>query len=89
MIEFCQNADILIHEATYESSFEELAFSYGHTTARQAASIALNAHVESLYLIHLSPRYLTSRSILDEARSIFPNSYVPTDFQKIIVSLKK
>ncbi len=89
MIEFCQNADVLIHEATFDSSLEDIAFHYGHTTAKQAAAIASKAKVETLYLIHISPRYLNSRLIQDEAQEIFPKSFVPIDFQMVTIPLKK
>ncbi len=89
MIDFCKNADVLIHEATFDSSLEDIALQYGHTTAKQAAIIALKAKVETVYLIHISPRYLDFRLLQDEARSIFPSSFVPKDFQMITIPLKK
>lgn len=89
MITFCDHADVLIHEATFESSLEDIAYQYGHTTAKQAAQIAREGSVETLYLIHISPRYLDYRVIQDEARKIFPNSFVPKDFDMADVPLKK
>jgi ribonuclease Z len=89
MIAFSEDADILIHEATFDSRLEDIAKEYGHTTASQAAEIAKKAGVEKLFLVHISPRYLDFHVLEDEARKVFLHSYVPKDFQEIEVKLKK
>ena len=88
MIDFAKNADVLIHEATFDSSFEDISSSYGHSTAKQAANIAKKANVDKLLLNHISPRYLDSNIIQNEAREVFKNSYAVKDFQEIDVKLK-
>jgi len=89
MIEFSKDADVLIHDATFESSMQDIAGDYGHATAFQAAEIAKKAEVNKLYLTHISPRYLDKSVLEDDARKIFKNSYVAKDFQEIEVNLKK
>jgi len=89
MIAFSKNADILIHEATFDSELEDIAKEYGHTTAAQAAEIAKKAKVEKLFLVHVSPRYLDYRVLENDARKIFVQSFVPKDFQEIEIKLKK
>jgi ribonuclease Z len=89
MIRFSEGADILVHEATFDSRLQDIAWDYGHTTASQAADIATKAHVEKLFLVHISPRYLDFHVLEDEARSVFAHSYVPKDFQEVEVKLKK
>lgn len=89
MIEFSRHADVLIHEATFDSELQDIAFEYGHSTAAQAAEIAKKAEVESLYLIHSSPRYLNTKVLEDDAKKIFPNSFFPKDFFELDVKLKK
>lgn len=89
MIPFCKHADVLIHEATFDSSLEDIAYQYGHTTAVQAARIAKESSVGSLFLIHISPRYLDYRVLLTEAKKIFSNCFVPKDFDMFTVPLKK
>ena len=89
MIEFSKNADVLIHEATFDSELEDIAVDYGHTTAAQAAKIAEKAQVEKLFLTHISPRYLNHQILEDDARKIFKNSHVPKDFHEIEIKLKK
>lgn len=89
MIAFSKNADVLVHEATFDSELEDIAKEYGHTTAAQAAEVAKKADVEKLFLVHISPRYLDYRVLENDARKIFVQSFVPKDFQEIEVPLKK
>jgi ribonuclease Z len=74
-----RDADALVVEATYLSEDKELARQYGHLTAAQAARLAANAGVGQLLLTHISRRY-TGEAILEEARAIFPNTVVASDF---------
>ena len=60
-VKFSKDADVLIHEATFDSTMEETANSYGHSTAQQAAKIAEKSEVKKLFLVHISPRYLNYR----------------------------
>ena len=87
MIAFASGADLLVHEATFDSELEDIAVDYGHTTARQAATIAKKAKVKKVYLTHISPRYLKKKVLEDDARSVFKSSYVPYDFDEVDVKL--
>ena len=89
MIDFAKNANVLVHEATFDSELEELSGDYGHTTAAQAAEIAKKADVDNLFLIHISPRYNDTKPLEAEAKKIFKNSAVPKDFEEFEVKLKK
>ena len=89
MINFAKDADVLIHEATFDSELEDIAGEYGHTTASQAAEIAKKSNVGKLFLTHVSPRYLDHRILENEANKIFKKSFVPKDFQEFEVKLKK
>src|SRR3990172_10852693 len=55
LAEFAHGADVLIHDATAESSLAEKANRYGHNTARQAAHVAKDADAGTLVLTHISP----------------------------------
>jgi ribonuclease Z len=77
-------ADVLVHEATFTSEERERAMETGHSTAAQAAELAVEAGVELLALTHVSTRY-AGREIRDEARAIFPRTEVPRDFDLIDV----
>lgn len=84
--EAAKDADILIHEAMYADSHSQLADERGHSTARQAASIASDAGVRLLVLTHYSPRYENGSIILEEAKEIFSNTIVAQDMMSITLS---
>jgi ribonuclease Z len=73
-----QDADLLVHEATFASDQRERALETGHSTARQAAELAAEAGVRLLALTHLSTRY-AGRELREEASEVFPNTVVPND----------
>lgn len=87
--EFFANAakgcDVLIHDATTDSSIEEKANEFGHSSSRQAAQIAEMSGAKTLFLIHVSPRYEDVSTLEKDAREIFSNSHVPDDFDEHIV----
>jgi ribonuclease Z len=71
---FARDADVLIHETTTDSSLEPKVNEFGHSSSRQAAEIARDAHVRKFFLFHYSPRYENLDALINEARSIFPES---------------
>ncbi|MDX1664319.1 MAG: ribonuclease Z [Candidatus Promineifilaceae bacterium] len=73
-----QDASALTIEATYLEEEAKMAASFGHMTAAQAARLARDAGVEALLLTHISRRYYGGE-IQDEARAIFPNTWVARD----------
>jgi ribonuclease Z len=77
-------ADLLVHEATFGEEEAERARETGHTTARAAASLALEAAVTLLALTHLSPRH-PAGALRAEAREVFDNTIVPRDFDRVEV----
>ncbi len=89
LITFSKNADVLIHEATFDSTLTNIADEYGHTTAAQAAELAVQAHVDKLVLTHISPRYIDTSILKNEAKKVFQNTYLPDDLDSLEVSLKK
>ena len=66
-----KGVDLLYHEATYAESERRQAKERGHSTARQAAEIALKAEAGHLLIGHFSSRYKDTIPLLDEARAIF------------------
>ncbi|RLF57002.1 MAG: ribonuclease Z [Thermoplasmata archaeon] len=89
MISFAENADALIHEGTFDSSLQDIAYQYGHSTAKDAAEIAKKAKVKFLFITHVSPRYLDHKELLKEAQKIFKNVIIPKDFQMETIQLPK
>ena len=65
------NADLLYHEATFLDDKRRKAKETGHSTAKQAAEIAADAHVKKLIIGHFSSRYRNEELLADEARSVF------------------
>ncbi|MBN1219591.1 MAG: ribonuclease Z [Anaerolineae bacterium] len=88
LVEVAQNADALIIEATYLEAEADMARRFGHITAAQAARLAREANVYRLYLTHLSRRY-HEQDVLNEAQTIFPNTVVARDFDRIKVARER
>ncbi|MDD3876489.1 MAG: ribonuclease Z [Bacteroidales bacterium] len=74
VIPFIQGADLLYHEATFEENLKEKAKERFHSTAMEAATIALKSHVKRLLIGHFSARYTSVDLLVEEACSIFENS---------------
>ncbi|KAB8138400.1 ribonuclease Z [Gracilibacillus oryzae] len=77
-----ENADLLIHEATFSADQEKLAYEYFHTTTKQAATLAKKAKVKKLILTHISARFQEEdlSSLENEAKEIFPNTEIAKDY---------
>ena len=86
-ITLAQNANVLVHEATYEADKEKTARQHFHSTSKQAATIALEANVQQLYLTHISARYLGHQvsQLEKEARKVFPQTKVVKDFDTFMI----
>lgn len=65
--------DLLFHETTYLDDREKDAYERGHSTARQAAMVARDAHAKRLLTGHYSSRYNDDSLFLKEAREVFPD----------------
>ena len=83
-VKIAKNSDLLISEATYTKTENNLAKEYKHLTATQAAEIAKKAKVKKLILTHLSQRYENKENlVLQEAKKIFKNTTIVNDLDKI------
>lgn len=85
-----ENADVLVHEATFSSGEEKIAKTYYHSTTDQAARVAKSANAKKLILTHISARYTgkNAYNLQKEARKIFSNSQVARDFDMIEIPMK-
>ena len=80
LVEAATGADLLVHEATFSHDEHERALETRHSTAREAAQVALAAGVKRLVLTHLSARFSTAwQELLDEARAVFTETTVAKD----------
>lgn len=77
--ELIKGVSTLYHESTYAEDNIEKARIYHHSTAAQAAMVARDANVGKLLLGHYSSRYRDESVLLDEAKAIFPNSYLTNE----------
>ena len=82
VVEAAGGADLLVHEATFCEDERERARETGHSTAAEAAQLALAARVRMLALTHVSSRYF-GPEVVREARAIFAETVVPKDFDII------
>ncbi|MBT2656493.1 ribonuclease Z [Bacillus sp. ISL-18] len=85
-----QDADFLVHEATFAKGEEQLAFDYFHSTTRQAAEIAKQASCQQLCLTHISSRYDRQAwlELVGEAQEIFPQTVIAEDFKEFNIPLR-
>lgn len=65
--------DLLFHETTYLDCHIAEARQRGHSTARQAATVARDAGAKTLLTGHYSSRYKNDEDFRKEALDIFPN----------------
>lgn len=73
IIEIIDGVDLLYHESTFLTDKEDLAKKTGHSTAKQAATIAKKANVKKLVLGHYSSRYKNISLFKKEAQEVFEN----------------
>jgi ribonuclease Z len=78
-VELAQNADLLIHEGTFDATMAEDAVAKGHSTVVEAAQIALEAAVRQLVITHISPRYVDTDLLKTQARAVFPDTKFARD----------
>ena len=86
---FAANADLVIHESTFDDSLAEKAALDGHSTPTEAADEAKAAGARQLVLTHISARYPDANLLLEQARKVFANTLVAEDFMEIKLPLKE
>lgn len=81
-VALARNAKVLICESTYKDEERHLADEYHHMTSKQAAEIAREANAKMLILTHFSARYQNPEELGEEAKEIFPNTFVADDLRR-------
>jgi len=80
VVDAAQGADLLVHEATFGEEEKERAKETGHSTAREAAQVALAAKARRLVLSHVSARYsMSADELVKEAKEVFGETMVARD----------
>lgn len=71
---FIEGSSLLYHEATFMEDMRARADQTWHSTAMDAARMALLSQAERLAIGHFSARYRDLVPLLEEARSLFPST---------------
>lgn len=84
-VKLAHNADVLVHEATFDKSESRMAKKYYHSTSEQAAKIAKKAGVGKLLLTHISARYVgkAAYQLAYQVRDVFPRTWVVNDLDVV------
>jgi ribonuclease Z len=77
--EFAHDADLLIHDATYDESEAERGAEFFHATAAQAGEAAAVLNARVLALVHTSSRYPDARDHINDAKKKFSGSIIAPD----------
>jgi ribonuclease Z len=79
IVPIIKEVNVLYHESTFLDSEEHLAEKTMHSTAKEAARIALKANVGQLVLGHYSTRYDSIELFKEEAQTVFKNTILGDD----------
>ena len=71
--------DLLYHETTYSTHEAMFAKGRGHSTTIEAAKVAAKAEAKRLIIGHFSSRYKSHETLVEECRTIFPNSDIAAE----------
>ncbi len=80
-----RGVDLLYHESTFMHDLLDRAKATFHSTSIEAATVAKNAGVLRLLIGHFSARYKDLGPMLEEARTIFPESELALEGRKFVV----
>jgi ribonuclease Z len=76
---FVRGVTLLYHEATFDKSLSSLARTTGHSTTIDAARTAHEAMANNLIIGHFSARYKNILPLVDEAKTVFVNTFPAID----------
>ena len=79
IVPIIKDVDVLYHESTFLDAHEHLCERTKHSTAKQAATIALKANVKTLILGHYSTRYGGLEGFKTEAETVFKDVLLADD----------
>ncbi|MBC7564358.1 MAG: ribonuclease Z [Gemmatimonadaceae bacterium] len=84
--DMAMHADVIVHEATFGDDEAARAVETGHSTAREAATIARDAQARRLLLTHFSARYSRDPGeLVTQAQSVFSATVAARDGLEIEV----
>ena len=89
VVDAATGADLLVHEATFGEEEKDRAKETQHSTAKEAAQVALAARAKRLVLSHVSARYsISADELVKEAREVFPETTVARDGMTVEVGFE-
>jgi ribonuclease Z len=89
ILDVAHDADLLIHDATYDESEAERGAEFFHATASQAGEAATMLNARTLVLVHTSSRYPDAQAHISDARKKFSGSIIaPNDLDMIEVGFR-
>ena len=86
IIPIIKDVDLLYHEATFSDEHSERADKTYHSTAKQAAEIAIQSGAKRLIIGHFSNRYSDLNVLLKEAISVFKKTEIAEEGRVFDVS---
>lgn len=83
-VKLSRNADVLVHEATFDAETKKLAKEYGHSTILDAAETAQLANANLLIANHISARFLPEdeKMLIGQVRQVHPRTAIAHDFSE-------
>lgn len=79
LAEVAKDADLLIHDATYDETEVGRAAEFEHATAAQAGEAAAAAAAGTLALVHISSRYISPENHIADAKKKFSGPVLAPD----------
>jgi ribonuclease Z len=82
--DIARDADLLIHDATYDDTEADRGLEFYHATASQAGMAASALNARTLVLVHTSSRYTDAQVHISEAKKKFSGSIIAPDDLDIV-----
>jgi ribonuclease Z len=84
LMDIARDADLLIHDATYDESESDRGAEFFHATARQAGEAATALAAGTLVLTHTSSRYMDAQAHLSDAKTTFTGPILAPDDRDMV-----
>ena len=88
-VSLVSGVDLLYHEATYADDMRSEAKARGHATTLQAARAAVESGAKRLIVGHFSSRYKDEGALVEECRTVFPETYLAEEYKSFDIEMKK
>lgn len=85
----CHGVDVMYHETTYSRDEQRTAKERGHSTTADAAKAAIKAEAQRLIIGHYSARYKMLDGLLEEAKSLFENTYLAIEGEEFTIEKQR